>query len=101
MILKETYENLFIYFVLQKKKAYFNSRVLLPDLLLCFSFLDIPSRQIAQKSLSPHQIPMTITCFPRLGATGVFTDPYHPPYGPVAQSLYLPDEIINEHVRFP
>ena len=29
-----------------------------------------------------------------------FTAPYYPPTGPIAQSLFLPDEIINPHTRF-
>jgi glutamate--cysteine ligase catalytic subunit len=49
----------------------------------------------------PHEVPLTLTSFPRLGAPGVFTDPYYPPGGDVARSLFLPDEAINEHVRFP
>ena len=49
----------------------------------------------------PHELPLTLTSFPRLGAPGVFTDPHYPAGGPVARSLFLPDEITNPHVRFP
>lgn len=48
-----------------------------------------------------NEVPLTLTSFPRLGAPGVFTDPYYPPGGPAARSLFLPDEITNPHVRFP
>jgi glutamate--cysteine ligase catalytic subunit len=48
-----------------------------------------------------NEVPLTLTSFPRMGAPGVFTDPYYPPGGDVARSLFLPDEITNPHVRFP
>lgn len=48
-----------------------------------------------------NEVPLTLTSFPRMGAPGVFTDPYYPPGGGVARSLFLPDEITNPHVRFP
>lgn len=51
--------------------------------------------------MKSHEVPLTLTSFPRLGAPGIFTDPYYPPGGGVARSLFLPDEITNEHVRFP
>ncbi|GAA5878137.1 hypothetical protein JCM8547_005637 [Rhodosporidiobolus lusitaniae] len=58
-------------------------------------------RKLARSRMLPHEVPLTLTSFPRLGAPGVFTDPYYPPGGGVARSLFLPDEAINEHVRFP
>ncbi|GAA5821113.1 hypothetical protein JCM10212_002983 [Sporobolomyces blumeae] len=58
-------------------------------------------RKLAQSRMKPNEIPVTLTSFPRLGAPGVFTDPYHKPGGGVARSLFLPDEVINQHVRFP
>lgn len=58
-------------------------------------------RKLAQSRMKPHEVPLTLTSFPRLGAPGVFTDPYHKPGGGVARSLFLPDEVINQHVRFP
>jgi glutamate--cysteine ligase catalytic subunit len=51
--------------------------------------------------MNDHEIPMTLTSFPRLGASGVFLDPHHEPTGDASRSLFLPDEIINPHVRFP
>lgn len=44
---------------------------------------------------------MTLTNFPRLGAKGVFTEPYYEPGGPISKSLFLPDEVANPHARFP
>lgn len=59
------------------------------------------SRKLAKSRMKSHEVPLTLTSFPRLGATGVFTDPYYPPGGGVARSLFLPDEVTNQHVRFP
>lgn len=42
-----------------------------------------------------------MTSFPRLGAPGVFTDPHFPATGSVSRSQFLPDELINVHIRFP
>lgn len=58
-------------------------------------------RQLIQTSLADDEVLVTLTSFPRLGASNVFTTPHESPCGPVAQSLYLPDEIINQHIRFP
>ncbi|GAA6014286.1 hypothetical protein JCM8202_005224 [Rhodotorula sphaerocarpa] len=58
-------------------------------------------RKLAKSRMKSHEVPLTLTSFPRLGATGVFTDPYYPPGGGVARSLFLPDEVTNQHVRFP
>ncbi|KAG0144766.1 hypothetical protein CROQUDRAFT_46841 [Cronartium quercuum f. sp. fusiforme G11] len=58
-------------------------------------------RKLAQSSLKSNQLPITLTSFPRLGVTESFTIPSYSTCGPVAESLYLPDQIINEHVRFP
>ncbi|BGP17257.1 glutamate--cysteine ligase [Rhodosporidiobolus nylandii] len=58
-------------------------------------------RALARSRLLPHELPLTLTSFPRLGVPGVFTDPYFPPGRDVARSWFLPDEVINQHVRFP
>ncbi|GAA5961268.1 hypothetical protein JCM8115_001529 [Rhodotorula mucilaginosa] len=58
-------------------------------------------RKLAKSRMKSHEVPLTLTSFPRLGAPGVFTDPYYPPGGGVARSLFLPDEVTNQHVRFP
>ncbi|KAF5208706.1 putative glutamate-cysteine ligase [Clavispora lusitaniae] len=57
-------------------------------------------RLVAQSVLPSHVVPLTLTAFPRMGC-GIFTDPPAKPIGPASQSLFLPDEIINRHVRFP
>ncbi|WFD26068.1 glutamate--cysteine ligase [Malassezia nana] len=59
-------------------------------------------RQLMREQLRPHEVPMTIGSFPRLGVTDTaFTDPPHTAHGAASHSLFLPDEIINTHVRFP
>lgn len=60
-------------------------------------------RKVAQEHMTkPSECPLTITSYPMLGSPNeVFTDPPHEPNGPAAQSLFLPDELINKHARFP
>ncbi|KAM0752181.1 GCS-domain-containing protein [Meredithblackwellia eburnea MCA 4105] len=58
-------------------------------------------RKLAKSRMKPNEVPLTLTSFPRLGAPGIFTDPYYEPGGDAARSLFLPDEITNPHVRFP
>ncbi|CUM63931.1 uncharacterized protein PRCAT00001519001 [Priceomyces carsonii] len=57
-------------------------------------------RDISQGELPDNVRPLTITSFPRMGC-GNFTSLPSKPIGPASQSLFLPDEIINRHVRFP
>ena len=43
-----------------------------------------------------------MTSYPRLGAPGVFTEPYFDPVDAVSShSFFLPEEITNPHARFP
>mmetsp|Transcript_114329 Transcript_114329/g.262359 ORF Transcript_114329/g.262359 Transcript_114329/m.262359 type:complete len:776 (-) Transcript_114329:244-2571(-) len=49
--------------------------------------------------LKPDEIAPTMTFFPLLGV-GDFCHPPAQPNGPVAQSLFIPDECINQHPRF-
>lgn len=59
-------------------------------------------RSLARKHLKPNEIPITFTSFPRLGAPGVFTEPYYDPVNATSShSLFLPEEITNPHARFP
>lgn len=59
-------------------------------------------RKIARRHLTAHEIPMTFTSWPRLGVTdGPFCDPQNEVTGKAMQSLFVGDEVINEHVRFP
>ncbi|KOS15212.1 glutamate-cysteine ligase catalytic subunit [Malassezia pachydermatis] len=59
-------------------------------------------RQIARRHLNADEVPMTIGSFPRLGVTDApFTDPPYEAKGEASHSMFLPDEIINTHVRFP
>ncbi|KAK0545062.1 glutamate--cysteine ligase [Tilletia horrida] len=59
-------------------------------------------RQIARSHLRADELPITLTSFPRLGVTdGPFTEPEYTPKGNASRSLFLPDELINLHPRFP
>lgn len=60
----------------------------------------IKRREISQGELPPNVVPLTLTTYPRMGC-GNFTSPKAKPIGPASQSLFLPDEIINRHARFP
>ncbi|KAG7660450.1 GSH1 [[Candida] subhashii] len=57
-------------------------------------------RQISEAELPENVKPLTITSYPLMGI-GNFTSPIAKPIGPASQSLFLPDEIINRHARFP
>ncbi|KAH7888688.1 glutamate-cysteine ligase-domain-containing protein [Phlebopus sp. FC_14] len=59
-------------------------------------------RLLARKHLKENEVPITFTSFPRLGAPGVFTEPYFSPEAAKSShSLFLPEEITNPHARFP
>lgn len=59
-------------------------------------------RQIARSHLKENELPITLTSYPRLGVTdGQFTEPHYPANGNASRSLFLPDELINPHARFP
>lgn len=58
-------------------------------------------REIAKSRLRSNEVPLTFTSSPILGTPGQFTEPYYPPTGDASRSLFLPDEIINPHARFP
>ncbi|KAK6460636.1 glutamate--cysteine ligase [Scheffersomyces coipomensis] len=60
----------------------------------------IKRRIVSQSELPSNIKPITLTTFPRMGCN-IFTSPSAKPIGPASQSLFLPDEIINRHVRFP
>lgn len=60
----------------------------------------INRRKLSQAQLPNHIKPLTLTSFPRMGCPN-FTSPIAKPIGPASQSLFLPDEIINRHARFP
>ncbi|KAL7415490.1 glutamate-cysteine ligase catalytic subunit [Mrakia frigida] len=59
-------------------------------------------RKIARAHLADNEIPMTFTSWPRLGVTDApYSDPHFPTKGDAMRSLFVGDEVINEHVRFP
>ncbi|KAI0220754.1 glutamate--cysteine ligase [Massospora cicadina] len=57
-------------------------------------------RQTARSHMRDNEAPLTLTSFPKLGS-GDFLEPAHPAKGDASRSLFLPDEIINPHARFP
>lgn len=58
-------------------------------------------RDVANVALEDSTIvPITVTAYPLMGV-GEFTSPISKPTGNASRSLFLPDEIINRHVRFP
>lgn len=57
-------------------------------------------RQIAKDHMEPHEYPITLTTFPRLGRKDA-TIPDFPTSGERLRSQFLPDEIANPHIRFP
>ena len=56
-------------------------------------------RKEVQQLLEPGEAIMSVTHFPHLGV-GDFTVPAFPPGGPVTESLFVPDQVINSHPRF-
>jgi len=50
--------------------------------------------------LQPGEIAPTVTSMPLFGVQG-FCEPHQEPNGPVAESLFVPDEVIFPHPRFP
>lgn len=57
-------------------------------------------RQLALAAMLPGELPVTLVNYPRLGCPHE-VDPDHEPNGKACQSLFVPDEIINPHARFP
>jgi len=51
-------------------------------------------------ALRPGEIAPTVTSMPLFGVKG-FCEPHHEPEGPTAESLFVPDEVIFPHPRFP
>ena len=61
-------------------------------------------RQIIRSHLKAHELPMTITSWPRLGASdGQFTDPptVVDSENSPSRSQFVAAEITNPHARFP
>lgn len=53
-----------------------------------------------QAALKSNELAPTVTAFPLLGV-GDFSEPAFPTQGPVLDSLFVPDEAIFPHPRFP
>jgi len=62
----------------------------------------IMRRKCIQKFLQPGEAILTLPVYPRLGAPGFTHPPLKPtPDGEVSKSLYIADECIQPHPRFP
>mmetsp|Transcript_22028 Transcript_22028/g.51261 ORF Transcript_22028/g.51261 Transcript_22028/m.51261 type:complete len:664 (+) Transcript_22028:69-2060(+) len=62
----------------------------------------IMRRKCIQKFLQPGEAILTLPVFPRLGTPSFTTPPLMPsPDGEVSRSLYIPDQCIQPHPRFP
>ncbi|KAI8577565.1 hypothetical protein K450DRAFT_251444 [Umbelopsis ramanniana AG] len=72
----------------------------LKDLLLVEPNMKL-RRKLAHQTMKSNEIPLTIVSYPRLGCQGEFLDPHYEPLGDSCRSLFVPDEIINPHARFP
>lgn len=73
------------------------------NLLLDYLYIEknmIIRRQLCEDNLPSHIKLLTLTTFPRMGCN-IFTSPPSKPNGIASQSLFLPDDIINRHARFP
>ncbi|KAI7899812.1 glutamate-cysteine ligase-domain-containing protein [Cokeromyces recurvatus] len=57
-------------------------------------------RQLAIEAMHPDESAITLVNYPRLGCPHE-TVPDYEPNGTACQSLFVPDEIINPHARFP
>eukprot|EP00928_Gymnodinium_smaydae_P082264 TRINITY_DN65646_c0_g1_i1.p1 TRINITY_DN65646_c0_g1~~TRINITY_DN65646_c0_g1_i1.p1 ORF type:complete len:697 (+),score=96.84 TRINITY_DN65646_c0_g1_i1:73-2163(+) len=57
-------------------------------------------RKLLNAALQPGEIAPTVTSMPLFG-TAAFCEPHHEPHGPAAASLFVPDEVIFPHPRFP
>jgi glutamate--cysteine ligase catalytic subunit len=63
----------------------------------------VKRRLLGQSQLQQGDVLLSLTNFPRLGSDPCCTDPEHlptPDSGP-SRSLFLPNETINTHARFP
>ncbi|ORZ19825.1 glutamate-cysteine ligase-domain-containing protein [Absidia repens] len=62
---------------------------------------DMKGRRIlANSAMHPGDVPLTLVNYPRLGCPDELIPP-HEPDGQACQSMFVPDEIINPHARFP
>lgn len=57
-------------------------------------------RSQVNKLLGPGEVVISIPVFPRTGC-GIFTTPPTLPLGPVARSIFISDDVISPHPRFP
>ena len=62
----------------------------------------ISRRELAQSLLGPNHHLLSLTNFPRLGCVDCFVPSTQvTPFSGASHSLYIPDDAINVHARFP
>ncbi|KAG9123479.1 hypothetical protein FRC07_014885 [Ceratobasidium sp. 392] len=58
-------------------------------------------RELAKAYVSPHEVVMTLTSYPRLGVKDIFTDPpLDPNQAESSRSMFLAEEITTPHPRY-
>lgn len=57
-------------------------------------------RKMAHAAMDPDEYAVSLVNYPRLGCPNQLY-PDHEPNGPACQSMFVPDQIINPHARFP
>ncbi|KAF1797940.1 glutamate-cysteine ligase-domain-containing protein [Mucor lusitanicus] len=57
-------------------------------------------RKMAHAAMDPDEHAVSLVNYPRLGCPNQLY-PDHEPNGPACQSMFVPDQIINPHARFP
>ncbi|KAG2207704.1 hypothetical protein INT47_011824 [Mucor saturninus] len=57
-------------------------------------------RKMAHDAMNPDEYAVSLVNYPRLGCPNELY-PDHEPNGKACQSMFVPDEIINPHARFP
>jgi glutamate--cysteine ligase catalytic subunit len=55
---------------------------------------------MAHAAMNPDEYAVSMVNYPRLGCPNEL-DPDYEPNGKSCQSMFVPDEIINPHARFP
>ncbi|RIB22558.1 glutamate-cysteine ligase-domain-containing protein [Gigaspora rosea] len=56
-------------------------------------------RATASKHLNQNESIITLSNFPRFGCSDQFLEPHHEPFGPKLKSAFLPDEVLNPHIK--
>ncbi|CAG8652443.1 34349_t:CDS:10, partial [Gigaspora margarita] len=57
-------------------------------------------RATASKYLNQNESIITLSSFPRFGCSDQFLEPHHEPFGPKLKSAFMPDEVLNPHIKY-